>query len=200
MTTMANPWTRFARWLGFDRNPLRRRSDRIESVLRIVVLVLLLGVPVATIAAGQTADHLALHQAQVQRSQTHLVRATLTRKATADSDAHPYSDFPVAWTAARWTAPDGSVHHGQVLARAGLRPGSTVRVWIGRSGGVTDPPMTYTQVRVDVAIAVVATAELLPLLLIGLQLLGCRLLNTRRWRDWDTEWGATGPQWSRDRG
>ena len=29
---------RWARWLGFDRNPLRRRTDRVETALRLVLL------------------------------------------------------------------------------------------------------------------------------------------------------------------
>ena len=195
---MGSRWSRFVRWLGFDRNPLRRPADRIESVLRLVVVTLLVaGVPVATIAAGRTADHLALRHAQAERLEDHLVRAVLVRKATADSQAHPYSNVPVAWVAARWTAPNGSVHHGQVLARAGQQPGSTVPVWIDRSGVVTDPPLTHAQIRVDVSIAVMATAELLPMLLIGLLFLGRRLLDVRRWKAWDSEWGVTGPQWSR---
>jgi len=33
---------RWTRWLGFDRNPLRRRTDRIEAVLRLVTMILLL--------------------------------------------------------------------------------------------------------------------------------------------------------------
>lgn len=193
-------WVRLVRWLGFDRNPLRRPADRAESLLRLLVVVLLVaGVPVATIAAGRTADHLVLRQAQAQRSERHLVQAVLIKRATADSNDHPYSNVPVAWVAARWTALDGSAHHGQVLAQAGARPGSTVPVWIDRSGAVTDPPLTHAKICVDVSIAVMAAAELLPILLLGLLSLGRHLLDIRRWKAWDSEWGAIGPQWSRHR-
>ena len=52
---------RCARWLGLDRNPLRRRTDRIEAAIRLVVMILLVAaMPVAAVAAGRGADHLAL--------------------------------------------------------------------------------------------------------------------------------------------
>ena len=52
---------RLARWLGFDRNPLRRGTDRIEAALRLVLMIMLVAaVPAAAVIAGQRADHLAL--------------------------------------------------------------------------------------------------------------------------------------------
>ena len=42
---------RFARRLGVDRNPLRRRTDRIEAVIRLATTILLLaGVPVHVVS------------------------------------------------------------------------------------------------------------------------------------------------------
>jgi hypothetical protein len=191
---MDNWW---ARWLGFDRNPLRRPADRIESVLRLVVLMLVIvGVPAAAVATGRTVDHLAMRQAQAQRSEDHLARAVLTEKAVADTNAHPYSDVLMVWVRAYWKAPGGSVHRGQVLAAAGARLGSTVAVWIDRSGTITDPPKSHAEICIDVFIAVMSAAEMLPIALIGLQFLGCHALNARRMRTWDREWDVIGPQWS----
>ena len=54
---------RLARWLGFDRNPLRRGTDRVEGALRLVMIILaVLAVPAASVAAGRWADHYALHR------------------------------------------------------------------------------------------------------------------------------------------
>jgi hypothetical protein len=45
---------RLARWLGFDRNPLRRGTDRIEAVLRLVMMIMLVAaVPAAAIVVGE---------------------------------------------------------------------------------------------------------------------------------------------------
>src|SRR5215472_4136731 len=49
---------RLVRWLGLDRNPLRRGTDRVEAALRLVMIILLVvAVPAAAIAAGRWADH-----------------------------------------------------------------------------------------------------------------------------------------------
>jgi len=48
---------RWAWWLGFDRNPLRRGTDRIESVIRLTMMILLVvAVPIVTVAVGQQAE------------------------------------------------------------------------------------------------------------------------------------------------
>jgi hypothetical protein len=62
---------------------------------------------------------------------------------------------------------------------------------MGLCGSVTDPPMTYTQICVDVIIAVMAVAKLAPILLIGLQFLGRHLLDTQRINAWNAEWARS---------
>src|SRR6516162_841310 len=60
---------RLARWLGFDRNPLRRGTDRVEAALRLVIILLaVVAVPTAAVAAGRWADHYGLRLAQTQRA------------------------------------------------------------------------------------------------------------------------------------
>ncbi|MBV9795638.1 MAG: hypothetical protein JO016_17055 [Actinobacteria bacterium] len=177
---------------------MRRPTDRIESILRLALITLLVaGVPVTAVATGLIADRLIGQHARAERSNELIVSAVLTKKAEADGDTDPYSDFPVAWVDARWTAPDGSVHRGQILARSGARAGSTAPVWIYRSGGLANPPMTRGQIRVNVALAIMTAAELLPMLLIGLFFLSRHFLDVRRMEAWDAEWCAVGPQWSR---
>jgi len=39
---------RLARWLGIDRNPLRRGIDRVEAALRLVIIVLVQAASSAT--------------------------------------------------------------------------------------------------------------------------------------------------------
>lgn len=136
---------RLVRWLGWDRNPLRRPADRIEAALRLAVLILILtAVPAVTVIAGRTADHLFLRTAQSQQAADHRVDAVLTQAAPADV-IDPYVAVETTWAPARWTAPDGSARSGQVLAVAGAPKGSTVPIWVSSSGAVTDrPPGTMT--------------------------------------------------------
>ena len=77
---------RCARWLGLDHNPLRRRDDRLEAVLRLAtVLLILTAVPLAAIGVGRAADHLIIRQAQAERASDHQVSAVLTQAAPAQA-------------------------------------------------------------------------------------------------------------------
>lgn len=193
-------WARCARQLGVDRNPLRRPADRIEAALRFAVLILIIaGVPIATIAVGRTVDHLTHRHIQAQQAADHQIRAVLTQDARPTGAPDPYSNVPMTWVLARWTAPNGTVHSGQILAPVGLRKGSTARTWVTRSGAATGAPETQRDVRLAVFVAVMSTLLILLLVLVGLQVFLCHLLNRRRIGAWDAEWRTVGPQWARHR-
>ena len=188
---------RTARWLGFDRNPLRRRTDRIEAALRLVLVVLLVAaVPAAAVLAGQRADHLSLNRAYAQRAADHLVAAVLLEQAPATGSPDPYTSVQTAWVPARWQPPGLAARTGEVLAVAGARKGSTVRIWIDSSGAITDPPLDHRDIAGDVCVAVVATCLGSWLVLLASGALARRALDRRRLSAWDAEWRANGPHWS----
>ena len=193
-------WARCARWLGLDHNPLRRRGDRLEVAARLAtVLLILTAVPLAVIGVGRTVDHSVIRQAQAERASDRQVSAVLTQAAPAQGTPDPYSDVQTAWVHARWTAPDGTVHTGQLLALAGARKGSTARIWISASGSLTSPPATHGDIVSDVFIASAATGLILLVVLMGLGGLARRLLDRRRMSAWDSEWRAVEPLWTRHR-
>jgi len=188
---------RGARLLGFDRNPLRRRTDRIEAVIRLATLVMLLAaVPAATLAAGREADHLVLRQVQAQRAADHEVTAVLLQQAPAAGVPDPYTSVQLTSVLARWQPPGQPSRTGQVLAPAGARAGSTLTVWIDASGAVTGPPPDHRVIAGDVCVAAVVTCLVTSLLVLGSSTLARRALDRRRLRAWDAEWRVTGPRWS----
>ena len=188
---------RLARWLGFDRNPLRRRTDRLEAVLRLVMIILVvLAMPAASVAAGRWADHWALRQVQTQRTINHQVTAVLLRAAPKTGIPDPYTSVETTWVPARWQPPGQPPRTGEVLAVAGARKGSTVRIWIDPSGAVTHPPLDHRVVAGDVVMAVMATLLVSGLMLLGAAGLARRMLDRRRLRAWEAEWRASGPLWS----
>jgi hypothetical protein len=188
---------RLARWLGFDRNPLRRGTDRVEAALRLVMILLaVVAVPAAAVAAGRWADHYALHQAQVQRAVNHQVTAVLLEDAPTTGVPDPYTSVPTAWVSARWQPPGQPPRTGQVLALVGARQGSTVRTWIDPSGAVTDSPLERRVIVGDVWLAVMATCLVSWLVLLAAGVLVRRGLDHRRLRAWEAEWRASGPLWS----
>jgi hypothetical protein len=192
------PWpARCARWLGCDRNPLRRGADRAEVAVRLAVLVLLIAaIPMAGIVAGRWADHTALRQARVQAAADHQVRAVLLQDSPGTGIADPYSMVEVNWVRARWTAPNQSVQTGDVLAPAGVGTGTTVTAWVDASGDVTDPPPAHNAVVGDVVIAVTLTCLGLLFALMGAQSLVFRALDRRRLANWEAEWRTIGPLWT----
>jgi hypothetical protein len=188
---------RCTRWLGFERNPLRRRTDRIEAAIRLVMIVLfLVAVPIAVIAAGRLADHLALRQAHAQQATEHQVTAVLLRQAQATGVPDPYTSIQLTYVLGRWQPPGQQSRSGQVLAPVGAPAGSTVTVWIDRSGALASPPPDHRDIAGDVAIAAVAAGLLACVLLLGSTALARRALDRRRLAAWDAEWRATGPLWS----
>jgi hypothetical protein len=188
---------RLARWLGIDRNPLRRGTDRVEAALRLVMILLaVVAVPAAAVAAGQWADHYALHRAQAQRAVNHQVIAVLLEDAPASGIPDPYTNVQTSWVPARWQPPDRPPRTGEVLVLAGAHKGSTVRTWIDPSGAVTGPPLDHRVLVGDVWLAVVATCLLSWMLLLAAGVLVRRVLDRRRLRAWEAEWRANGPLWS----
>ena len=191
---------RLARWLGIDRNPLRRGTDRVEAALRLVMILLVVtAVPAAAVAAGRWTDHYALHRAQAQRAVNHQVTAVLLEDAPAVRDPGPVHVRADLWVPARWQPPGQPPRTGEVLTLAGARKGSTVRTWINPSGAVTGPPLDRRFVVGDVWLAVIATCLVSWVLLLAAGVLVRRGLDRRRLRAWEAEWRASGPLWSGDR-
>ncbi len=189
---------RCVRRLGLDRNPLRRPADRIEAAVRLATVILILvAVPVAALVAGQRADHRFLRDAQEQRAADHYVSAVITQAAPASSTAtDPYVTVQTTWAPARWTAPDGSAHSGQVLVDAGTSKGTKTPIWINASGAITNPPPGHWHVITEVGVTVMVTSLGLIIMLLGGLGLTRRALDRSRLGAWDAEWRATGPLWT----
>lgn len=188
---------RLARWLGYDRNPLRRTTDRVEAVLRLAIGVLIVvAIPVAVIAAGRSADHAALRETRAQAAATYSVQAVLVRQAPPIGTPDPYSGVDVSWVRAHWAAPHGPARTGDVLAPAGAPKGSTVRMWVDASGDISSPPPGRGQVVGDVFIAATLAGLGVLLVLLAAEAVGHRILQRRRLNAWDTEWRAVAPRWT----
>ena len=188
---------RLARWLGVDRNPLRRGTDRLEAALRLVVILLeVVAVPAAAVVVGRWAYHDALHRAQAQRTVNHQVTAILLEDAPASGIPDPYTSVQTAWVSARYQPPGQPPRTAEVLAMIGAHKGSAVRTWIDPSGAVTGPPLDHRILVGDVWIAVVATCLVPWLLLLAASALVRQALDRWRLRAWEAEWRASGPLWS----
>ena len=186
---------RVVRGLWPDRNPLRRRLDRVEGVIvGGLAVAFLAGAPLAAAAAWHYACSYGARTAHAQQAAWHQVPAVLL--ATAPTTG--YSGY-LPEVRARWTAPDGARRTGTVPAQPGQRAGSTVRVWADTAGRLTAPPLQRGQVRGQAGLAAILAPVVLGLILLCAGQLAHCLLGRRRLAAWDAEWRATGPQWTRHR-
>jgi hypothetical protein len=80
----AGGFTRLARALGLERNPLRRATDRAEAWIRVGLLgIFLIAGPVAALDAGHWDYHAGITVARVPAAPAHRVKPTAPRHAPA---------------------------------------------------------------------------------------------------------------------
>lgn len=189
-----SPPARLARWLGLDRNPLRRTCDRVEAALRLIVL---LGIVVAVIAGinmGMRAYDQGLRVEQEHKRTRQQVPAVLIQDLTRPGVAPAGGVIP-GRARAEWKAPDGSLRRGLVEVDPARRTGDTVLVWVDRSGDLTRPPQdrgTTTAAAISSGLAVPLAAVAISTVL----LVATRVVNQRRAaRRWEAEWTIVEPSW-----
>ena len=190
------PWTSWPgrllrRWRP-DRNPLRRWSDRIETIiLGVLFAVFLAGAPITWHLAGSWSYAAYTREAQAQRAILHQVPATLLQTAPGWNA----SGSEGADVNARWKAPDGRLRTGPVFVPNGTA-GSTVMVWINRDGQLAYPPLQQAQVAIRARLAGMLAVVLLAVTLFATGALARRVLDRHRLAQWDADWLANGSRWS----
>jgi len=183
---------RFVRGRRPDRNLLRRGSDRVETaVLALLVIVFLATAPFAALASGSWGLARA-HEAQLaERASSYRVPAVVLKLDAPSGGA--YADPGVQ---ARWTARDGTVITGEIPAPLGTTVGSTQWMWITADGRPTNPPLEDSQVTGQAYVAEGFAVVILAALLTLTGLVTRWTLDKRRMAAWDAEWRATGPRWT----
>jgi hypothetical protein len=183
---------RFVQGRRPDRNPLRRGSDRVETaVLALLVIVFLAAAPFAALASGSWV--LAWdHQAQLAERASSFQVPALVLKLEAPGGG-PYGDLGAQ---ARWTARDGTVVTGDIPVPFGAAAGSTQWLWTTADGQLTNPPLEDSQVTGQAHVAEGLSVVTLAVLLTAAGLVTRWTLDKRRMAAWDTEWRSTGPRWT----
>jgi hypothetical protein len=195
MTTPTMTWTRLARALGSDHNPLRRRSDLIAAWLMpaAIAVFLVLG-PLVALGAIAVA-HAGVTSARQAERDLRSVPAVLLEAVPGPLMTAGGTNSWMTWAPARWTA-GGQPRAGRVPAQSGTPAGSIVRVWLDRAGHVQVPPLTPGQAQDRVITAAAAALAALAVLLAGLGIAGRCVLNRRRLAAWEAAWQLTGPRWT----
>jgi hypothetical protein len=178
----------------FDRNPLRRPSDRAETVVLIMlVVVFLISAPLVALASGAWARAAAQRAELAQAASWHQVSAVVLVAAGPPAMG---SGNSISEAKAHWIAPDGTAVTGDLPVPYGTQAGATLRVWVTPDGRLTQQPMTDSQVTNLTVTAEVGAVAALALVVALAGTLTRWLLDRRRMADWDADWHATGPRWT----
>ncbi len=199
MRRVAESPVRRALWLrGLwpDRNPLRRASDRVQAVVvAVALLAFLIGGPLIAVGAGHWAGAVASRVERAQQASWRQVSAVLLANA-GSAVGVDYGGVSAAQVQARWTAPDGEIHTGNVSAPAGALKGSTVRIWVNSTGQQTGPPLRPDQATGQAFLAAVTAPLVLGMVILGLASVALRVVDRRRLAAWDADWQTTEPRWT----
>jgi hypothetical protein len=190
---------RTLRRMGFDRNSMRRRSDRIQAIMRAVLLaVFVIGGPLAATYASHQVYLAGLRTARAQAAALQRVPAVVSHSTLlAVAWRHPAVTGP-AVLSVRWAAPGGLERTGRITS-ANHAAGTTVTVWIDASGRLAHPPLTRTDIA-DHAIGAAAATPAALALLLWLVGRGVSLaLDRYRLARWEADWLTVEPQWTRRR-
>ena len=196
-----NSWlSRLARQFGLDRNPLRRRIDRAQAALLLVLIAAFVAaVPMLTAVAGHWARNAGISEQRAERGWRQ-VTATLLVPGPATGHNRTFPAAPVTVRAtAQWRAPDGQLRTGLVPVVPGARAGSTIPVWVNAAGLPGRQPLRTAQREQQAALAELVTISVLAVAACLIAGTGRRMFDRRRLASWDKEWRAIGPLWSRQR-
>lgn len=174
------------RSLSLGHNELRRTSDRIETGIRVVVMVAAaLALPGAVAIGLLALGHLEAAAAQASATR-HAVAARIVDDPRALSV--PGRSLPVTTAQVSWAVAGHDVQVGSAVVPATARRGDATTVWVDARGLRTSAPMPRSEAAglavLSGASFLVSTLGLLALLLVGTR----RLLDRGRHRQWEVAW------------
>ncbi|MCX4673694.1 hypothetical protein OG453_44885 [Streptomyces sp. NBC_01381] len=196
MSAPAQPHFQTVGW-RWRRSPLRRRSDVVEAwTVLLLGAVTLFVAPLAGAFAGASTYDTLHAEAERQRTDGHVVRATLTEDAPAANSVDSWTLHPVK---VRWNDRGGTAHTATARVEAGATSGSRADVWLDARGRGIAAPMTE-DVQWGTAIAVGGAASVLVWVFTGGAWITVHAaVNRRRMVEWERAWTRTEPQWTGSR-
>jgi hypothetical protein len=186
-------WHRFTLGSG----PLKRPSDRIQVLARVLlVLAVLTAVPVALAVATATASHMQA-LADAEAAGRHEVTATLLEAAVAPPRSDAEHAVLTARVEATWSDATGIIRHGVVRAPLGTKADSTTAIWVDDdSGVVTTAPREDSEVIEQAVLASLFTFSGISVVASFGYLAVRGLLERSRMRRWADGWAEVEPVWS----
>jgi hypothetical protein len=197
----ARQWCPLLMWLrrlGLGRNPLRRRSDVVESVVLALVLLLVpasvpMGVQTSRIMFERGTRASAEHAAR-----SHQAVAVLQENGTHVSTSTGDSGLSGKLMAkAVWQAPNGDQRSGVLDVGPQDRTGQRIPLWTDDFGNPAVPPETAAELRMQaVVVGLLVAVGWLLVVIAGYTVVRWRL-DRRRLAQWELEWAQAHSRWGR---
>jgi hypothetical protein len=178
--------------------PLKRRSDRVQAVGRIVLALSFLIAPLLAVAvANATTAH--LHAvAEVEAAERSRTRAILLEAAPAPPrESGSYGPYAVMHVPVRavWSVPGGTAREGTVLVRPRTPAGTALPAWVDREGNLTRAPLDRAGIPSSAAAKGGLALILLPLATWTLYGVISIALDAHRESLWKKDWALVEPDW-----
>jgi hypothetical protein len=175
-----------------------RWTDRVEDVAAWVLLAAGLLVVLCGAVFGIGAYDRVVHQGHAEAVDRTPASATLQDSAPTIAYAEPTA--PPLDVRATWKDRRGATHTGLVRAPQGLDAGSTVPIWIDRSGAAVPEPLSARHALgiAGITAGLVIVAGVMVLAVVW-AVLG-RVLMAYNCAAWEQEWRQVAPLWSRGEG
>ena len=187
---------RKARWIRPDRNPLRRKLDRVEAfIFGGLIVAAAAGAPVAAITVGHWAHMAAARAAQQERESSFQTQAVLLANPTATMSG--YTVTAAGSALAQWATPAGTSRDGVIPVPADSAKGSTLQIWTTAAGNVTSPPLSPSQVASQGSFAATFAAVCTVVACLVAALATRLVANRRRMAAWAADWALKAPVWTR---
>ncbi|WP_330231252.1 hypothetical protein OHA40_01405 [Nocardia sp. NBC_00508] len=188
-TGSVSMYRRTCRRVGLDRNPLRRREDRVQAgVAALLALVFLIVVPVLAVTVGGGVYRVETAAVQAETARLHQVDATVIETGKAPLYA------PVVPARVSWKDAEGVTHTSDYQSTTVVEPGSTVSIWLNEDGAVVEPP-SATQAASKAVLLTSGALLGVSVVFAGTYWLLRRGLDRRRLRQWESEWVAADLTW-----
>jgi len=187
---------RLAIRFGLDRNPLRRRSDRLLGWTSLGLLaVFLAGAPASGFLAAHVVCRAAAAEQRSQATSRHRVQATVQGPVIGAGGY--YGGGFSSWAWARWAYPTGIWRQGFIPVPNGTAAHQRVLVWVNGSGRWSGAPLSRGSILLREELAAAGGPLALVLVLYGVVVLARYATERRQITRWETVWAEVGPQWTR---
>ena len=184
---------RFVRAWGFDRNPMRRPIDRVETVVAIFLTLLFLVVAPLVIAGAVSRTYDAGVRAEKHQLATrHSVSVTVLGEAGIATDGTGNGIHRVVQVSWR---DHGVSRTATVPELQGDKAGKHRALWLDSAGRVVARPRDRAQTASDAVLAGVFALAATGLPIGGCWLLARKRLDRRRLVQWEDDWAKTAPRW-----